>query len=447
MGPKLVIGVNDLKSQNPQIYSELDLEELEKLDIDPETISVRSHKKLPWICKECNNKWSADCSSRTNKKPSGCPKCGLLKRTESFKNNYLKIGINDLKSQNIKVYNELNFKELEKQGINPNKITFQNHKKYPFICSNCGNHWHTIISHRTNRIKPTGCPECGEIQRKKNFTRTTVKIGINDLESKLPEVINFWDYEKNYPIEPLKVTYRSEKKYWFRCLNGHESYLTSCCNIYQGCRCPKYAVRNGTQKRLINNFKPGVNDLVSQNIEGAKLWDYEKNYPLTPLEVFVQSNQKYWFKCLKGHSSYLTSCDCIYNGNMRPKCKSSKGEEKIRNILEKYNIEYVSQYTFKDLIGVKGHKLKFDFYLPNYKLLIEYQGSQHYDITSKSQWRYRIQNIVKYDNLKKQYCKKNKIKLLRIPYTYFDKLEEIILKIQCGIIPRFIQPQVKHTAH
>ena len=365
MGPKLVIGVNDLKSQNPQVYSELDFEELEKLDINPETISVRSHKKLPWICKECNNKWSADCSSRTNKKPSGCPKCGQLKRAESFKNNYLKIGINDLKSQNIKVYNELNFKELEKQGINPNKITFQNHKKYPFICSNCGNHWHTIISHRTNRIKPTGCPECGEIQRKKNFTRTTVKIGINDLESKLPEIINFWDYEKNYPVEPSKVTYRSDKKYWFRCLNGHESHLASCSSFYQGSRCPI--------------------------------------------------------------------------------CKKSKGEEKLKKLFKQYNIKYIEEYTINQLTGIGGRKLRFDFYLPDYKLLIEYQGGQHYGIGIG--WFKKIPITIKHDKFKRDYCKKNKIKLLRIPYTYFNKLEKIVLKIQHGTIPRLKQPQVKHAIH
>ena len=60
-------------------------------------------------------------------------------------------------------------------------------------------------------------------------------------------------------------------------------------------------------------------------------------------------------------------------------------------------------------------------------------------------WNKRsIKNTCHHDKLKQQYCKKNKIKLLIIPYTYFNRLEDIILKIKDGKRPRLKQPQVKN---
>lgn len=42
-----------------------------------------------------------------------------------------------------------------------------------------------------------------------------------------------------------------------------------------------------------------------------------------------------------------------------------------------HKIIFTAQKTFNDLKGIGGFKLRYDFYLPNYNLLIEYQGIQH----------------------------------------------------------------------
>jgi hypothetical protein len=53
----------------------------------------------------------------------------------------------------------------------------------------------------------------------------------------------------------------------------------------------------------------------------------------------------------------------------------SKGEEKIMSILDKSKIKYVREKTFPDL---RNGKLRFDFYLPGFGILLELDGLQHF---------------------------------------------------------------------
>ena len=61
-----------------------------------------------------------------------------------------------------------------------------------------------------------------------------------------------------------------------------------------------------------------------------------------------------------------------------PKCNSSKGELLTGKLLTIQNINYVSQKTYPDCKGIYNKNLRFDFYLPDYNILIEYNGMQHY---------------------------------------------------------------------
>ena len=115
-------------------------------------------------------------------------------------------------------------------------------------------------------------------------------------------------------------------------------------------------------------------------------------------------------------SGHTSSCGCF---------KSSKGEEKIKNILINNNIPFITQKTFKDL---KIHKhLYFDFFINN-QYLLEYDGEQHFkQVDNFSQ---TLEKQKKYDSFKNQWCKKNKIPLIRIPYTHLNNicLEDLLLE-------------------
>lgn len=94
----------------------------------------------------------------------------------------------------------------------------------------------------------------------------------------------------------------------------------------------------------------------------------------------------------------------------------STGEKIIEDILKINNISYKKQVTFPDLKGINNGSCKFDFgiYDNNNHLirLIEYDGEFHYMnvdfLNSKT--------VKENDIIKNEYCNKNNIKLIRIPY-------------------------------
>lgn len=118
----------------------------------------------------------------------------------------------------------------------------------------------------------------------------------------------------------------------------------------------------------------------------------------------------------------LTSCGCI----------RSKGEHQIEQILREHNITYVKEYSFKDLVDILP--LRFDFAIfqkDKLVALIEYQGQQHYDINNG----YYSEDLVRHDQMKKEYCETNNIPLIVIDYkrNYNIKYEDLRLEEINGI--------------
>ena len=131
------------------------------------------------------------------------------------------------------------------------------------------------------------------------------------------------------------------------------------------------------------------------------------------------------------YSQWKCQCDCgrivevagvrLRNGSTQScGCLVSKGETKIKNILENNDIKYIPQYSFNDCVSNKNYPLKFDFAIAdnnNLLCLIEYQGEQHYGPTF---WNSPLEN----DLIKKEYCQRNNIRLIEIPYWDYEKIND-----------------------
>ena len=149
----------------------------------------------------------------------------------------------------------------------------------------------------------------------------------------------------------------------------------------------------------------------------------------------------------KNESWYICQCDCGNIKSIRGNdlssgaviscgCISSRGEEIIKDILNNYNINYKTEYTFPDLRNpLTNYRLRFDFAIfdkdDNLQYLIEFDGKQHYTGPDTNTWSHTkdtLEDIQFRDNLKNEYCKKNNIILKRIPYTSLSHLnyDEII---------------------
>lgn len=113
------------------------------------------------------------------------------------------------------------------------------------------------------------------------------------------------------------------------------------------------------------------------------------------------------------------------------KCSESKGEKKIALFLEKNKINFERQKIFSNCKNPKTDRhLKFDFYLPNYNICIEYDGEYHYEpwrlYFSKFESEIKFKEMKERDEIKNKYCANNNIKLLRIPYFEIKKIDKII---------------------
>lgn len=144
--------------------------------------------------------------------------------------------------------------------------------------------------------------------------------------------------------------------------------------------------------------------------------------------TFLEANSKGLdFICENGHK-FTMLWRHYKNGSNCPHCTKYKGEERIKYILEEYNVRFEHQKSYDDLLGVSGSKtLSYDFYLPEYNLLIEYQGEQHkkrVEYFHKTKEDFNRQK--EHDKRKRQYTKDNNIKLLEIWYYDYDNIEEII---------------------
>lgn len=108
-------------------------------------------------------------------------------------------------------------------------------------------------------------------------------------------------------------------------------------------------------------------------------------------------------------------------------CGGSMGERAIETYLEANHLSYEREATFDDLRG-QGSNLRFDFktHWMNKTVLIEFQGRQHYEPIEFFGGQPRFELQQKYDDLKRNYCKRNNYILIEIPYTDIDNISRYL---------------------
>lgn len=133
---------------------------------------------------------------------------------------------------------------------------------------------------------------------------------------------------------------------------------------------------------------------------------------------YVNQNHKIGVKCNNCGYEWDTNPNPLVSGHGCPKCHSSRGESMIAKVLDNQNISYEYPKKFKDLRAKR--LLHYDFYLPDYNVLIEYQGGQHYKPVNYFGGEKKFIKQQKYDQMKRNYAKENGYRLLEIPYTCYD---------------------------
>jgi DNA-directed RNA polymerase subunit M/transcription elongation factor TFIIS len=105
----------------------------------------------------------------------------------------------------------------------------------------------------------------------------------------------------------------------------------------------------------------------------------KKNKDVLILTEYKNTDTKIKFKCLKCGKEHMASPYRLLQGRGCISCKKSLGESKINIWLTNNNIFFEEEKTFEECRY--KNKLRFDFFLPNYNLCIEYDGEQHFEDT------------------------------------------------------------------
>lgn len=163
--------------------------------------------------------------------------------------------------------------------IRPEYVGIGSKDKYWWKCSKGHKCMATVAARIYNG---TGCPVCAN---------RIILEGYNDLASKKPEIVEWWNFEKNKEILPTQISSYSNKIVWWKCPKGHEFKARINDRVRKGYGCPVCS------NRLII---PGINDLKTLRPDLAAEWDYWQN-DIKPTEVSIGSNKKVWWVCARGH--------------------------------------------------------------------------------------------------------------------------------------------------
>ena len=380
-GKLAIKGENDLCTLYPDIANEWDYEKNDKENYDIYTLPIGSQRKVWWICSN-DHSYQRSIYDRLHGR-GGCPICN---------NKQVLTGFNDIATTNPELLKEWDYEKNDKLGILPTNITNGTLTKIWWKCDK-GHEWDAIAR---SRITGSGCPFC---------SNNKVLKGYNDLETTNPEIIKYWNYNKNKKLTPDMFSHGSTKKVWWICEKGHEweSNITS---ITRGNRCPICSN---------NQILKGFNDLQHVLPDVIQYWDYEKNN-ITPDMVFPKSNKKVWWKCDKGHS-YEMSINAKTRANYHscPICnkykRTSVPEKIIYFYLSKCFKDVKENYHF-DWLGQK----ELDIYIPEIMTAIEYDGARYHKEVDK-------------DLEKDNFCYEHNIKLIRIREIGCTEYESSSIKI------------------
>jgi hypothetical protein len=117
-------------------------------------------------------------------------------------------------------------------------------------------------------------------------------------------------------------------------------------------------------------------------------------------------------------------CDCVL---CKPDRRISKGEDIIQKFLDSHDIKYIGEKRFSDLKSDLNHAIPFDFYLPEYKVLIEYDGAHHFVPVNYYGGEKVMKRIQSNDLLKNKYVLDSPdLHMIRVPYSKKMQLETLL---------------------
>lgn len=188
-----------------------------------------------------------------------------------------------------------------------------------------------------------------------------------------------------------------------------------------------YSFIKGHECRKCSNKSKGVKiskALTKSNDLFIKQLEANTNNSISSVEEYKGATHSITFKCNNCNHVFLAAPTDVLSHNTRcPYCKASSGEQMIINYLDSKGIDYEFQKKFDDLKD--STFLSYDFYIPSFNLLIEYQGEQHYHPIKYMGGEEKFKLQKEHDRMKAEYAEKHNIKELILDYKNHYSYKEI----------------------
>ena len=141
---------------------------------------------------------------------------------------------------------------------------------------------------------------------------------------------------------------------------------------------------------------------------------------------YISNKYKIILTCIRHGPFVTTPNQHLSHGISCPKCRSSFGEILLRLYLNKYGIAAFEQYHL-------GTLHRFDFVIPEAKILIEFDGKQHFEPTEAFGGIESFNRLKRNDSIKTDLSKLTGYDLIRFNYKQIRILEKALIKklIKC----------------
>jgi len=225
------------------------------------------------------------------------------------------------------------------------EITYGSKTKRWWRCEKCGWEWKASPN---NRIQGgTGCPMCAG----------KVLTPENSLAGVRPDLISWWDHERNGAVKPQDVFANTHKRYYFVCPHGH-SYKRAVYHMTMTGGCKYCAGQTATPE----------NNLAITNPDLAAEWHPTRNGDKKPEDYLSGSNAIVWWRCSRGHTWKASIAKRALRGDRCPQCHTRVSLVQVR-----VYTELASVYD-NVILGTKVAGFEVDVYMPEDRIGIEIDG-------------------------------------------------------------------------
>lgn len=380
---KLIVGQNDLASQNPLLASEWNYSRNEGKK--PEAFAVNSNKKAWWIC-SLGHEWESKINNRNN--GNGCPYCAGKRPI---------VGETDLCSLRPEIAEEWNY--IKNAGIAPQDFTCGSTRRVWWKCQ-FGHEWKTAIE---NRVNGTGCPICKRYLRtsfpeqaiyyyiRKKYPKTVngykdIFDNKMELDIFIPELRVGIEYDGKIWHSGEKSDKKEKEKYEY-CRSNH-IYLIRIREDGNNSKYCDHAIvstyRNKNDFISIHEMMEKIKEIVPldceididrdavsirrnyysnleqqslliKNPELAEEWNYRRNKGILPNMLTPNSGEKVWWVCSRGHEWQNT----VANRNRGNNCPYCAGKKILSgyNDLQALNPNLAIEWNYEKNKGISENNI------------------------------------------------------------------------------------------